>query len=135
MSGILVLTKEIQNTEQGGNERKDRTFKILDLDCDATVEFATRKWLLECIEDYIENLGYGYDMSDTAYEILYRDGTTDYINEEYDGHKIRKINIATIIEHNPCTDVVFGDFEMNEYGVTTPAFETVISEDNIMELA
>lgn len=117
------------------NTKKERTFRITDLDCEVVVEFATRKWLLECIGDYIESLGYGYDMSDTAYEILYRDGSTDYINEEYDGHKIRKINIASIIEHNPCTDAVYGDFEMNEYGVTTPAFETVISEENIEEIA
>jgi len=115
--------------------KKNRNFRIIDLDCDVTVEFATRKWLFECIEDYIESLGYGYDMSDAAYEILYKDGTIDYINEEYDGHKIRKTNIASIIEHNPCTDVVYGNFEMNEYGATVTAFETTISNENIMEIA
>lgn len=114
---------------------KTRVFRIVDLDCRVMVEFGSRKYILECIEDYIENLGYGYDMSDTAYEILYKDGSMDYINEEYDGHKIRKINIASMIEHNPCTDMVYGNFEMNEYGVTTTSFETVISEENIEEIA
>ena len=117
------------------NTKKERNFRIIDLDCEVVVEFASRKWLFECLEEYLENLDYGYDMSDSAYEILYKDGTIDYISEDYDGHKIRKINIASIIEHNPCTDVVYGNFEMNEYGVTTVAFETTISEENIMEIA
>lgn len=115
--------------------KKDRIFRIDDLDCEVIVEFTTRKWLLECIEEYIENLGYGYDMSDLSYEILYKDGTYDFIDEEYDGHKIRKQNIESIIETNPCTSVVFGNFEINEYGVVTTASETVIADENITEVA
>ena len=114
---------------------KTRVFRIVDLDCKVKVEFESRKWLLECLADYIENLEYGFDMSDDSYEILYKDGTVDYVDENYDGHKIRKINIASIINHNPESDIVYGNFEMNEYGVTTTSFETVISEENIEEVA
>ena len=113
---------------------KAREFRIIDIDHIITVEFASRKYMLELIEDYIENLENGFDMSDFCYDILYKDGTEDFINEEYDGHKIRKINIASIIEHNPEDDIVYGNFEMNEYGCTVASFETVISDHNIEEI-
>ena len=56
------------------------------------------------------------------------------INEDYDGHKIRRQNIASIVYDNPCTSIVYGNFAINEYGVVTTAFEEDINKTNIVEV-
>jgi hypothetical protein len=114
---------------------KTRTFKIIDIDCESIVEFDTRKHLLRDLDYYIENVQDGYcDCSYESYEILYDDGTTDYINEEYDGHKIKKQHIVSIVQTNECTCIVFGNFEMNGYGIVYASFEEKIADENIVEL-
>ena len=35
---------------------------------------------------------------------------------------------------NACTDIVFGNFEMNEYGVVTPSEIEIIDNINIVEI-
>lgn len=116
---------------------KDRIFKIIDIDCESIVEFDTRKHLLDNIEQYVENLQYDwFDGSDMSYCIMYKNGTCECINEDFDGHKIRKQNIISIVENNSCTSVVYGAFEMNEYGVVTVSEDEItrISEKNIIEV-
>lgn len=114
---------------------KDRIFKIKDIDCETIVEVSTRKEVLAWLDDYIDNLECGLsDGGDQAFSILYKDGTCDFINEEYDGHKIKRINIASIVYDNPGTSMVYGCFEINEYGVVTPSFVEAINEENIIEL-
>ena len=114
---------------------KTRTFLIKNIDCEMIVEETTRKEVLEWMDDYIENSVYDwFDGSDQAFLILYKDGTSDFINEEYDGHKVRRTNIASIIYDNPCTSMVFGNYEINEYGVVTTSFEMNINE-GIEEIA
>lgn len=115
--------------------RADRTFKIIDLDCDIIVEHFTRKYMLGCIEDYIENLQLGYADIDTSYTIEYADGTYDFVNEEYDGHKIKKQNIVSIVEDNACTSAVFGNYSINECGVVSTSREMDINTENIEEIA
>ena len=113
---------------------KTRTFLVKDIDCEMIIEETTRKEVLDWMDDYIENSVYDwFDGSDNAFLILYKDGTTDFINEEYDGHKVRKTNIASIVYDNCCTSIVFGNYEINEYGVVTPSFEMAIATDNIIE--
>ena len=119
---------------------KNRYFYIKDIDCTTTIEYGTRKEILSWIDEMCRDLTSEnadiYDYSDDVFEILYNDGTTDYINQEYDGHKIRRQNIATIIYHNSCTDMIYGHFSMNEYGITTAAFEDEITDNpNIKEVA
>lgn len=111
--------------------KKDRIFRIKDIDCDVIVEFCTRKSLLENISYYIENMENGFYDEDTTYCIRYKDGTVDYIDQDYDGHKIKKINIESIVENNPCTSVVFGNFEINDCGVVTTSSTEIIDEDLI----
>ena len=107
-------------------------FRIIDLDCEMIVERTTRKEILSYLNEYVENLQYDwFDGSDETFNILYNDGTYDFINEEYDGHKIRKQNISSIVFDNPCTSMVFGNIEINEYGVVTPSFEELINTENI----
>ena len=113
----------------------ERIFKILDIDCEITVEVVNRqKDILDYMDEYIENMEYDwFDASDDAYMILYKDGTTEYIYEDYDGHKIRRKGIEAIVNNNPCTSVVYGNFSINQYGVVTPSDEEEIHE-NIKEI-
>lgn len=113
---------------------KSSTFLIENIDCQITVEFASRKEILSWMDEYIENHSYDwFDGSDQTFNILYNDGTTDFINEEYDGHKVKRTGISSIVYDNPCTSMVFGNYEINEYGVVTPSFEAKISA-GIMKL-
>lgn len=110
----------------------ERVFYIPDIDCETIVEEITRKDFLWLAEEIAENITIGYDCSDYAIEILYTDGSFDYISQDdYDGHKIRKQHIASAILANPQSDMVFGSFNMNECGVVTVAFETKIHESII----
>ena len=112
-----------------------RTFLIKDIDCEMLVEEESRKEILSWLDEYIENLAYDFfDGSNQTFSILYKDGSTDFINEEYDGHKIKRTNISSIVFVNECSSMVFGNYEINEYGVVSTAFETNINE-NIKEIA
>ena len=112
----------------------ERIFRIKDIDCELIIEVTTRKEVLSYLDEYVENLQYDwFDGSDSTFNILYKDGTYDFINEEYDGHKIKRQNIESIIHDNPCTSMVYGNFEINEYGVVTPSFEENIATENIIE--
>ena len=109
---------------------KTRTFIIKDLDYEMLVEETSRKEILDYMEEYIENLSYEwFDGSDTGFNILYKDGSSDSVNVEYDGHKIKKINIQSIVYDNPCSSMTFGKYSINEYGVVSPDFEMKIDEN------
>ena len=111
-------------------------YKIIDLDCEVIIENTTRKDVLGWLDEYVENMENDwFDASDDTFEILYKDGTTDYINEEYDGHKIKKIGIESIVYNNACTSVVYGNYEINEYGVVTAGREKIIAIENIKKIA
>lgn len=121
---------------------KTRTFKIIDIDAETIVEVDTRKHLLELLDEMIEMLqvaasgsGSGwFDFSEQCFSILYEDGTEDVIDEEYDGHKIRRTHIVSIVYDDSATNIVYGNFEMNEYGVVTTAFDEKIDDTNIWEI-
>ena len=115
--------------------KKDRRFLIKDIDCEVLVEVVSRKEVLAWLDDYVENSAYEwFDGSDLCFHILYKDGSCDFINEEYDGHNIKRNNISSLVFDNPCTSMVYGNFYINEYGVVTPSFEEKISEENILEI-
>ena len=115
--------------------KKDRRFLIQDIDCEILVEVTTRKEILSWLDEHIENFDYDwFDRSNESFSILYKDGSYDTVNEDYDGHKVRRQNIASIVYDNPETSMVYGNFEINEYGVVTPAFEEKIAVTNIIEL-
>lgn len=93
--------------------------RIADLDCIIEIEVMTStKDIFDWLNQYIENLAYDwFDATDESFEILYKDGTSDYIASDYDGHKIRKQGIKSMLYNNPCTYMVYGEYEINEYGV------------------
>lgn len=111
-----------------------KEFLIKDIDCTMIIEEESRKELLSWMDEYLENNKYDwFDGSDQAFHILYKDGSYDLINEEYDGHKVKKTNIESIVYNNPCTSMVYGNYEINEYGVVTTSKEKKIHE-NIIEI-
>ena len=115
--------------------KNDRYFYMKDIECSIIVEHCTRREILSWLDEYAEMVtsGYGYAKDDT-YEILYNDGTTDYIDENYDGHKIRKQNIAAIVNSNASTYMTYGKYEVSETGVVYAAFEEKIDNTNIIEV-
>lgn len=116
---------------------KIREFLIEDLDCIVTVAISpTRKEVFSYMDEYIENsLECDYfDPYDESFAILYADGSTDHIGEDYDGHHIRKTGIVSMVYSNPYDYIVFGPFEINEYGVVTPDSVETISNTNIVEV-
>ena len=115
--------------------KKDRIFNIIDIDADIVVEVVkTRKEVFLWMDDFIENLQYKWFDSDDIFMILYDDGTEDYIDRDYDGHKIKKQHISSMVYSNDCTYIAFGNFAINEYGVVTTSLEEEISDFNIKEV-
>ena len=114
----------------------DRIFKILDIDCQVVVEIEkTQKEMFSWLDEYIDNLPYDwFDASDETFEILYKDGTVDIIDQEYDGHKIRRNNIKSFCYNNACSAIVYGAFEINEYGVVYASDVEKIASENIVEV-
>ena len=117
-------------------KKSERHFMIQDINCISIVEIVSKtKDIFDWLDDYIENLRYEwFESSDESFSILYKDGTQDYIDENYDGHKIKKQNIQSMIYNNPCTSIVYGTFEINEYGVVTTSVIEKISNVNIKEI-
>lgn len=120
---------------------KRRYFYMKDIECTIKVEEITRKEMLSWLDDFtkcvLENNYYKsrfYYVEDDVYEILYKDGTTDYIDENYDGHKIRKQNIAAIVNSNAESYMTYGKYEVSETGAVYAAFEEKIDDTNIIEV-
>lgn len=111
---------------------KHRKYHIIDLDHNIFVEETTRKEVLSWLDEFLENLQYDwYQDDDTSFAILYSDGSSDFITQsDYDGHRIKRTGIFSMVYSNPENCVVFGPYEINQYGVVTPAFEMHI-DDNI----
>lgn len=113
---------------------KSRYFLITDIDEKMIVEETTRKDIIGYIDEHLENIEYGNDMSDYAFRILYKDGSTDVVSgNDYDGHKIKRINILSIVVDNPCTSITYGNYMINQYGVVNPSSEMEI-DNNIIEV-
>lgn len=114
---------------------KTRNFLIKDIDCEIIIEITSRKEMFSYLDEYIDNFEYDwFDGSDSVFSILYDDGTYDFVNEEYDGHKIKRQHISSMVYDNPCTSMVCGNFEINEYGIVTTSFNEVINKENIEEV-
>lgn len=113
---------------------KPRHFLIADIDEKIIVEETTRKDILEYMDEHLENIEHGNDMSDYAFHILYKDGSTDGVSgNDYDGHKIKRINILSIVVNNPCTSIAYGNYRINKYGVVNPSSKMEI-DNNIIEV-
>ncbi len=109
-------------------------YHICDIDCDILVEVSpTIKGIWDFLEEYLDNLNYDwFDASDQAFSILYMDGHMESITENYDGHKIKRRGIKSIVYDNPCTSIVYGPYHINRYGVVSVGEEMDIDENIIV---
>ena len=105
-----------------------KKFYIEDVDCTFEVIETTRKEVLSYIDMIIDNIrmkeeiakngGFdNIDVSDMVGYILYKDGTSEYIDESFDGHKIRRTNIQSAMYEDGWETRTFGEYEVNECGV------------------
>lgn len=78
-------------------KKKYRYFYVPSIDTIQLIILTTRKDILERLDEFIENLSYGYYVSDFSFEILYDDGTRDYIDKNYDGHEIKQTHMEDSI--------------------------------------
>lgn len=99
--------------------KETRTITVEDIEISIHIVSTTRDILYWWLDQYLDNLKNceGFDPFDESFEIVYKDGTTDYIGSDYDGHKIRRQGIKSIVYSNPEDYSVYGDYEVNEYGV------------------
>lgn len=105
-------------------------FHIDDVDIDIEVIETTRINVLDYIDNLVEMINennklgndarYYYDTSDMNAVIMYKDGSIEFINEnDYDGHKIKRINIESMLYEDGWVSYVFGRYEVNDAGVVT----------------
>lgn len=116
---------------------KYRYFKINDVGCVSQVSISsTIKEIFDYMNEYLENIKSvkGFDPSDDSFDILYKDGTTDCVNSDYDGHHIRKRGIASLVWTNACDSVVYGGWAINEHGVVIPSETVQIANYGITEI-
>ena len=115
---------------------KERIFRIEDIDAEVMVEVVNRqKDIFDCLDDYMDNFNEDFFCTeDDSFEILYKNGKTDYISSDWDGHKVRRNSILSMVYNNACTAVVYGNFEINEYGVVYASESEVIADENITEI-
>lgn len=110
--------------------KRERNFHIADIDCIITIEIAkAQKEVFAWLDDSIDLVS-----EDDCFEILYKDGSVDIIDSDYDGHRIRRNNIASMVYSNPSTYIVYGNFEMNEFGCVYASFAEVLPEFNVEEI-
>ena len=115
----------------------DRYFYIKDVECTTKVSYTTRKELLWLLDNTINNR---YDtlefMEDegACFHIIYKDGTDDIINMFYDGHKIKRINIASMVYSDATETLVYGNFEVSECGLVSASLTEKIDNTNVVEV-
>lgn len=116
-----------------------RKFLIQDIDAMCYVEETTRKEVFSYLDNYLEVLEDAkerpdiYQGEDESFAILYSNGLSEFITQDYDGHPIRRIGIVSMVYSNSEDSIVFGPYSINEYGVVTPSDEMSI-DPNIVEV-
>ena len=103
---------------------KNRTkeYFIEDIEMYTTVyKCKTQKEILDVLDELLENAEiFGeHVFADEAIHILYNDGTTYDRLECIEDGIYKKKNIKAIVYDNPCDTWVYGDYEVNKYGVVT----------------
>ena len=115
----------------------DRYFYIKDVECTTTVSYTTRKELLDLLDNILNNRYDTYEFMEdvgACFHIMYKDGTEDIVDMFYDGHKIKKINIASIVYTDATENLVYGNFEVSECGSVSASLIEKIDNINVVEV-
>ena len=124
---------------------KERIFHIRDVDCYIAIEVMSKqKDILELMDEHIDNIKFakslnddsqfGRFVSDDVFMILYKNGKSEYIDSAYDGHKVKRNGIVSIVCNGDYGAMVYGAFEINEFGAVTTAEKETIADRNIKEV-
>ena len=116
---------------------KDRYFYIKDVECTTTISYTTRKELLGLLDNIINNRYDTFEFMEddgACFHIIYKDGTDDIVNMFYDGHKIKRINIASIVYTDATENLVYGNFEVSECGSVSASLTEKIDNTNVVEV-
>ena len=108
--------------------KNERYFYSKEIDATLTVSYESRKTLLEMIDEMVKMMNSSEGYRDCQYGILYKDGSADIIDEEFDGHKIRRTNIKSIVYTDGSGVMVYGHFEVNDALSVTASDEDVVDE-------
>lgn len=117
--------------------QKDRYFYIKDVECTTTISYTTRKELLWLLDNILNNRYDTYEFMEdvgACFHIMYKDGSEDVIDMFYDGHKIKKINIASIVYTDATENLVYGNFEVSECGLVSASLTEKIDNTNVVEV-
>lgn len=116
---------------------KDRYFYIKDVECTTTISYTTRKELLGLLDNIINNRYDSFEFMEdvgACFHIIYKDGTDDIVDMFYDGHKIKRINIASIVYTDATENLVYGNFEISECGSVSASLTEKIDNTNVVEV-
>lgn len=103
------------------NKKVDYTINDLDLSI-TVVECKTQREILEELDELLEmdELHPEYSVfEDMAFHILYNDGSTYDRLEGIEDGTYKKRNIKAIVYDNPQDTWVYGEYDVNEYGVVS----------------
>ena len=115
----------------------ERYFYMKDVECTITISYTTRKELLELLDNILNNCYDTYEYMENegaCFHIMYKDGSEDVIDMFYNGHKIKKINIASIVYTDATENLVWGNFEVSEYGSVIASLTEKIDNTNVVEV-
>lgn len=97
-----------------------KIYPIQDCDIPAVVyETKRQKDILDILDEMIENsemFGWSYVFDSEFFYIEYRDGTTYEALEDGSYGNYKRKNIVKIIYTNAIGTLVYGDYDVNEYG-------------------
>uniref|UniRef100_A0AAU8B012 Uncharacterized protein n=1 Tax=Dulem virus 36 TaxID=3145754 RepID=A0AAU8B012_9CAUD len=113
----------------------NKEYLVKDINSAILVERVTRKEILSYIDEFTENAGQSWFNSDDTFEVLYKDGTVECISQEdYDGHKIKRSNIVSMVYSNESSYMVYGNYSVNCYGVVNTCATMDVDKTNIIEI-
>lgn len=102
-------------------------YPITDMDINVSVfEFKRQKSILDTLDEMLENYNLyeqgilpSNPLEDESFYILYKDGSFYSLGECWEDGVYKKRNIKSIVYDNPCDTWVYGEYEVNEYGVVS----------------
>ena len=86
------------------------------------VETKRQKDILDILDECLENAkqyGWDYIFEDMSFYIEYKDGKTYEAGSCWEDGVYKKKNIKRIIHENPMDTMVYGDYEVNEFGIVS----------------
>lgn len=118
---VLADSKKHKSSVDG--EYREDTWHIKDLDLDTTViVYKKQKPILDILDDMLENDRENPEwdvFQDDSFFIQYKDGSTFSVDASGTSGRYKKNGIEGIYYSNAGDTQVYGEYEMNEYGVAT----------------